>query len=93
MLAERPAAARARLAAAVSNPTQRAPSAVGSEVRAGNAVGKVVGTALFKQRFTTITADGKHLESCDPGSHTHDGSTVDRIAQSAMATAVGGARE
>jgi prophage DNA circulation protein len=56
---------------------------LGRELRAGNAVGRVVGTAFMTGRKVSLTADGKHLETCESGNHLHDAKTVELLAKSA----------
>ena len=51
------------------------------ELRRGNAVGIVTGTELMSHRSVTVTADGKHLETCDSAAHTHDEKTTAIISR------------
>jgi hypothetical protein len=54
-------------------------SSLGREFRHGNSVGKVLGTSFMMERKITLTGDGKHLETCGPGSHKHDAKTTAMI--------------
>ncbi len=51
------------------------------ELRRGNAVGIVTGTELMSHRSVTVTADGKHLETCGSAAHAHDEKTTAVIAR------------
>ncbi len=51
------------------------------ELRRGNAVGIVTGTELMSHRSVTVTADGKHLETCGNAAHTHDEKTAAVISR------------
>jgi hypothetical protein len=66
---------------------------LGRELRVGNSVGRVVGTAFMTGRKVTLTTDGKHLETCEHGHHAHDAKTVALIAQAARETKKGAGRE
>jgi hypothetical protein len=66
---------------------------LGRELRVGNAVGRVVGTAFMTGRKVSVTADGKHLETCGHDNHAHDAKTVALLAQAARETKKGTGRE
>lgn len=80
MIVETPAQARV---AVKENFAKRSGGQTGKEFRVGDAVGKVVGSAFLTSRKVTITADGKHLESCGTLAHEHDAKTSAAIAQMA----------
>lgn len=67
-------------------------SSLGREFRHGNSVGKVLGTSYMMERKIALTADGKHLETCGHGTHTHDAKTAAMI-ESARAVLKGVVRE
>jgi hypothetical protein len=94
MLAESPASARARMYVKPENLAKSGGNGVGREMRVGNSVGKVLGTAFFNSRTMTLTADGKHFEACETGAHTHDATTKKLLGEaSKVATAKGATRE
>jgi hypothetical protein len=51
------------------------------EMRSGNTVGIVTGTELMTHRSVTVTADGKHVETCGSAAHTHDEKTTAVISR------------
>jgi cytosine/uracil/thiamine/allantoin permease len=59
------------------------------EMRSGNTVGLVVGTELMSHRSVTVTADGKHLETCGSAAHTHDEKTTALISRANKAGKTG----
>jgi hypothetical protein len=75
LISESPAAARARLNSTPESLAKSADKSAAPELRSGGAVGKVVGTALSHNRMRTISADGKHVDTCETGAHTHDNAT------------------
>lgn len=75
LISESPATARARLNATPEGLAKNGGKNAAPELRSGDAVGKVVGTALSHNRMRTISADGKHVDTCETGAHTHDGVT------------------
>lgn len=91
MLAESPASARARMYVKPESLAKSGGSGVGSEMRVGNSVGKVLGTAFFNSRTMTLTADGKHFEACETGAHTHDATTKKLLGEASKAATVKGA--
>jgi hypothetical protein len=93
MLSESPASARARMYAKPESLAKSGGTGVGSEMRAGNSVGKVLGTAFFNSRTMTLTADGKHFEACETGAHTHDATTKKLLSNASRAAAKGATRE
>jgi hypothetical protein len=94
MLSETPASARARMYVKPESLAKSGGTGVGREMRTGNSVGKVLGTAFFNSRTMTLTADGKHFEACETGAHTHDASTKKLLGEaSKVATAKGATRE
>ena len=91
LISESPASARARLYA---KPESLAKSAgAGQEMRTGNSVGKVLGTAFFNSRTMTLTADGKHFEACETGDHAHDTTTKKLLSDASRAALKGAERE
>lgn len=94
MLSESPASARARMYVKPESLAKSGGTGVGREMRAGNSVGKVLGTAFFNSRTMTLTADGKHFEACETGTHTHDATTKKLLGEaSKVAAAKGATRE
>lgn len=93
MLAESPASARARMYVKPESMAKSAGTGVGSEMRVGNSVGKVLGTAFFNSRTMTLTADGKHFEACETGTHAHDATTKKLLSDASRAAAKGATRE
>jgi hypothetical protein len=77
-----------RAAATPENQQKRAAVSANRELIRGNAVGRVVGTELMSHRSVKIAADGKHLESCGSGEHTHDAKTTVLIAGAAKEASV-----
>lgn len=86
LISETPADARARLYKKPESMAKSTGSGAGREMRAGDSVGKVLGTAFFNSRTMTLTADGKHLETCETGAHAHD-VTTKKLLSDATATA------
>jgi hypothetical protein len=98
LLLESPADARARLNAKPESVNKNAgtgkDAAAVREMRTGDAVGKVVGTALSHNRMRTISADGKHVDTCETGAHTHDKATEKLLSSvSSAPTSKGTPRE
>lgn len=93
LISESTASARARLYAKPESMVKSAGSGVGREMRVGNSVGKVLGTAFFNSRTMTLTADGKHFEACETGSHEHDATTKKLLSDASRAAAKGATRE
>lgn len=91
MLAESPASARARMYVKPESLAKSGGGGVGSEMRVGNSVGKVLGTAFFNSRTMTLTADGKHFEACETGAHAHDATTKKLLGEASKAATVKGA--
>ncbi len=87
MLMQSPASARAQLKTDSVSLSKRTGSAVGKEIRAGNSVGKVLGTAYFNSRTIDIK-HGKHLEACEveksANNPLHDHTAAADIAPSAL---------
>jgi hypothetical protein len=93
MLAESPASARARMYVKPESLAKSGGNGVGREMRVGNSVGKVLGTAFFNSRTMTLTADGKHFEACETGAHAHDATTKKLLSDASRAAAKGATRE
>ncbi len=91
MLSESPASARARMYVKPESLAKSGSNGVGREMRVGNSVGKVLGTAFFNSRTMTLTADGKHFEACETGAHTHDATTKKLLGDASKAAAAKGA--
>jgi hypothetical protein len=91
LIIETPASARARIYKKSENMAKSGSAGVGREMRAGNSVGKVLGTAFFNSRTMTLTADGKHLETCETGAHAHDVTTKKLLSDATAAAATKGA--
>ncbi len=77
MLGESPAQARK----AIKEDFSKRGGLTGKEFRSGTSVGKVVGSAFLTSRTVTITADGKHLQSCGTADHQHDAKTSALISK------------
>lgn len=93
LISESPASARARLYVKPENMAKSSGAGVGREMRTGNSVGKVLGTAFFNSRTMTLTADGKHFEACETGDHAHDATTKKLLSDASRAAAKGATRE
>jgi len=91
MLAESPENARARMYVKPESLAKSGGTGVGREMRVGNSVGKVLGTAFFNSRTMTLTADGKHFAACETGTHTHDATTQKLLGEASTAAATKGA--
>ncbi len=91
MLSESPASARARMYVKPESLAKSGGNGVGREMRAGNSVGKVLGTAFFNSRTMTLTADGKHFEACETGAHAHDATTKKLLGEASKIAATKGA--
>jgi hypothetical protein len=93
LISESPTSARARLYAKPENMAKTSGTGAGREMRSGNSVGKVLGTAFFNSRTMTLTADGKHFEACETGAHAHDATTKKLLSDASRAAAKGATRE
>jgi hypothetical protein len=93
LILESPASARARLYAKPESLVKSSGTNTGREMRTGNSVGKVLGTAFFNSRTMTLTADGKHFEACETGDHAHDATTKKLLSDASRAAAKGATRE
>jgi hypothetical protein len=93
LISESPASARARLYVKPESMAKSTGAGVGREMRTGNSVGKVLGTAFFNSRTMTLTADGKHFEACETGAHAHDATTKKLLSDASRAAAKGATRE
>jgi hypothetical protein len=91
LISESPASARARLYVKPESMAKSSGAGVGREMRTGNSVGKVLGTAFFNSRTMTLTADGKHFEACETGAHAHDATTKKLLSDASKAAAAKGA--
>jgi hypothetical protein len=67
--------------AAESSGTEQKSASKRREMRSGNTVGIVTGTELMSHRSVTVTADGKHVETCGSAAHTHDEKTTAVISR------------
>lgn len=93
LISESPSSARARLYVKPESLAKSGGTSVGREMRVGNSVGKVLGTAFFNSRTMTLTADGKHFEACETGDHAHDATTKKLLGDASRAAAKGTERE
>ena len=93
LISESPASARARMYVKPESLAKSGGNGVGRELRVGNSVGKVLGTAFFNSRTMTLTADGKHFEACETGAHAHDATTKKLLSDASRAAAKGATRE
>jgi hypothetical protein len=90
LISESPATARARLNSTPEGLAKSGGTGAASELRSGGAVGKVVGTALSHNRMRTISADGKHVDTCETGVHTHDSATEKLLKSKSSASKLAG---
>jgi hypothetical protein len=93
LIAVKPSEARRLIAKGEPMAKSKSTTTIGREFRNGNAVGKVVGTAFLNTQRVTVTADGKHLSTCQSGDHTHDTPTIATLAEAAKQMSKGVGRE